>query len=133
MEEIRNILEKENKSAGFKKVITCFSGHHHTDYAANINGINYIQINSMSYSWVGGEYQMIRYGKEIDEKYPWIKYTIPYKDPLYAFVRINSKSIRIRGKKSSFVGPGPGEMGIPEKAENDKITPMISNRKIKRK
>jgi len=132
-EEIRNILERENESAGFTKVIACFSGHHHTDHAAKINGINYIQINSMSYSWVGGEYQVIRYGKEIDEKYPWIKYTIPYKDPLFTFVEVNANAILIEGKHSSFVGPGPGEMGMPEKTENDKITPIISSRKIKRK
>jgi len=130
-EEIRSIFEKENKSAGFKKIIACFSGHHHTDFAVDINGIIYIQINSISYSWVGEKYQIVRYGKEIDEKYPWIKYTIPYKDPLYAFVRINSKAILIRGKKSSFVGPGPAEMGIPVQPVNNKITPIIRNRKIR--
>lgn len=131
-QEIRSILENENKSSGYKKVIACFSGHHHTDYAKNINGINYIEINSMSDQWVGEKYQIIRYSKEIDSKYPWIKYTIPYKDPLYAFVEINGKAIIIKGKKSSFVGPGPKEMGIPEPPENNITTPMISNRRIKR-
>lgn len=131
-QEIRNILEKENVRAGYKKVIACFSGHHHTDYVTTINGIHYIQINSMSYQWVGEEYQKIRYSKEIDSKYPWIKYTIPYKDPLYAFVGINEKDIVIKGKKSSYVGPGPKELGMPESPENEKTTPMISNRKIKR-
>jgi len=130
--QIRSILEKENQSAGFKKVIACFSGHHHTDYAKNINGINYIEINSMSYQWVGEKYQMIRYSKEIDSKYPYIKYTIPYKDPLYAFVEINEKEIIIEGRKSSFVGPGPEELGIPEPPENNITTPMISNLRIKR-
>lgn len=130
-QQIRSILEKGNQSAGFKKVIACFSGHHHTDYATNINGINYIQINSMSDQWVGEKYQTIRYSIEIDSKFPWIKYTIPYKDPLYAFVEITDKAILIKGKKSSFVGPGPKELGIPEKSENNKTTPMISNRRIK--
>jgi|WetSurMetagenome_2_1015567.scaffolds.fasta_scaffold01101_12 hypothetical protein len=131
-QQIRNILESENVSAGFKKVVACFSGHHHTDYATFINGINYIQINSMSYSWVGEEYKTIRYSKEIDSKYPWIKFTIPYMDPLYAFVEIYDKAIIIKGKKSKFVGPGPAELGMPERPENDKITPVISNRVIKR-
>ena len=131
-QQIRDILESENLSAGFKKIIACFSGHHHTDYAANINGISYIQINSMSDQWVGEKYQAIRYSKEIDAKYPWIKFTIPYEDPLYAFVEINNKAILIRGKKSRFVGPGPEELGMPERPENSKTTPVISSRRLKR-
>jgi 3',5'-cyclic AMP phosphodiesterase CpdA len=130
-EQVRCILENENKSAGYKKVIACFSGHHHTDYATEINGITYIQINSMSYSWVGEEYKTIRYSQEIDNDYPWIKYTIPYKDPLYGFVEINSKRIKISGRESSFVGPGPVELGMPERPENNPIIPKISNRIIK--
>jgi calcineurin-like phosphoesterase family protein len=130
-EQIRKILENENTSAGYKKVIACFSGHHHTDYATAINGINYIQINSMSYSWVGEKYEKIRYSNEIDAKFPWIKYTIPYKDPLYAFVEIKKDDLTITGTESTFVGPGPDELGIPERPDNDKIIPVISDRKIR--
>jgi len=128
--QIRSILEEENRSAGFNKILACFSGHHHTDYAVNINGIYYIQINSMSYNWVGGDYQVIRYSEEIDEEYPWIKYTIPYKDPLYAFVEIGNEAIIIEGRETSFVGPGPEELGMPERPENNPIVPKISNREL---
>jgi hypothetical protein len=130
--DIRGILESENRSAGCNKVIACFSGHHHTDYSTRINGIYYIQINSMSYRWVGEKYQVIRYSQEIDNKFPWIKSTIPYKDPLFAFVEINNRHIIIKGKKSSYIGPGPVEMGMPKQPENDQITPLIRNRKLKR-
>jgi calcineurin-like phosphoesterase family protein len=129
--EIRKILEDENKSSGFKKIIACFSGHHHTDYSVNINGIYYIQVNSMSYSWVGEQYVKIRYSDEIDKKYPWIKYTIPYKDPLYAIVELTKGTISISGVTSTFVGPGPDELGIPARPENEKIVPFISSRKLK--
>ena len=129
--EIRAILEAANKTAGFEKVVACFSGHHHTDYAASINGIYYIQINSMSYSWLGGDYQTIRYSKEIDEKYPWIKYTVPYEEPLFAFVEIDKKKIQIEGIQSQFVGPSPDDLGFPKPTENSPIAPMISNRKLK--
>lgn len=129
--EIRKILEDQNNSAGFKKIVACFSGHHHTDYAVEINGINYIQINSMSYSWVGEQYLKVRYSAEIDRKYPWIKYTIPYKDPLYAIAEINNGTLSVEGVKSTFVGPGPEELGIPARPENDQIVPVISNRIIK--
>ncbi len=124
-EQVRAILEKTNK------VIACFSGHHHTDYACTINGIYYIQINSMSYSWLGGDYQTIRYSKEIDEKYPWIKYTVPYEKPLFAFVELDKRKIQIEGAQSQFVGPAPDELGFPKQPKNSPVVPVISNRKIK--
>jgi len=129
-EEIRKILEDENESTHSKKIIACFSGHHHTDYSVSINGIYYIQINSMSYSWVGEQYMKVRYGEEIDNNFPYIKYTIPYKDPLYAVIEVEKGSITITGVKSTFVGPGPKELGIPERPENDKIVPFISTLKL---
>lgn len=129
--EIRELFETENKEAGFNKIIACFSGHHHTDYTTKINDIYYIQINSMSYEWLGDKYQTIRYSKEIDKKYPYIKYTVPYKDPLFAFVEVNAKSIQIEGIKSSFVGPSPKELGCPERPKNKRIVAEITNRILK--
>lgn len=128
--EIRALFENENKKAGFNKVIACFSGHHHTDHVASINEIYYIQINSMSYQWLGGDYKTIRYSKEIDEKYEWIKYTAPHKEPLYAFVEINQDEIKIEGVRSSFVGPTPDELGYPAPPENNPLTPTISDRNL---
>lgn len=127
---VRSLLEEQNRLAGHNKVIACFSGHHHTDYATEINGIHYIQINSMSYYWAGGNYQVIRYSEEIDGQFPWIKYTIPYEEPLYAFVEINNEAISIKGKGTRFAGPGPEELGMPPTPENNPIVPHISNRKL---
>ena len=103
---IRTILEDANGAAGKKKVIACFSGHHHIDYCRRINGVDYIQINSMSYFWIGGDYQHVRYSEQIDKKYPWIKYTVPYRDPLFALVTLESDgTIRIEETQSEWVGP----------------------------
>jgi len=129
--EIREMFEAENRRAGFNKIIACFSGHHHTDYVAEINDIYYIQINSMSYEWLGEKYKTIRYSTEIDKKYPYIKYTIPYKEPLFAFVEIGDKSIEIEGMKSSFVGLSPKELGCPVRPENKRIVPEITDRDLK--
>ena len=85
-QEIRSILEEANANAGEARVIASFSGHHHTDYMTDINGIYYIQINSASYRWVGDKYMKIRYSDEIDKKHHHIKRTIPYKDPLFTFL-----------------------------------------------
>ena len=89
-----------------------------------------IQINSMSYYWAGGDYQVNRYSEEINEQFPWIKYTIPYAEPLYAFVEINNEAISIKGKETSFVGPGPEELGMPPAPANNPIVPRISSRKL---
>jgi predicted MPP superfamily phosphohydrolase len=125
--EMRQILEEANKSGGNNKVVACFSGHHHTDYMTEINDIYYIQINSASYRWVGDDFQYVRYSKEIDEKYPWIKYTIPYKDPLFTFVEIDPTGfLSLEPKSTEFVGPGPDEMDGPVTAANDPIVPRIS-------
>ncbi len=130
-DEVRKILEEANLESGKKKVIACFSGHHHIDYAISINGIYYIQINSMSYFWMGGDYLHIRYSEEIDKKFPYIKYTAPYKDPLFAIVKIDSRGvIRITGRKSTWVGPSPQELGY-HGTHWDKIIPQISDRELK--
>lgn len=130
--EVRQILEEANKDAGFTMVVASICGHHHTDYMTQINGVYYVQINSASYRWVGGDHKHIRYSKELDEKYPWIKYTIPYKDPLFTFVEINPKGyLTIEGRKTEFVGIGPKEMNLAEKSPNNPVVPKISDFRMK--
>ena len=128
--EVRSILEEANRQAGTKKVIACFSGHHHIDFDTNINGIHYVQINSMSYVWMGGDFQHVRYSPEIDEKYPYVKYTSPYRDAVFATIEISSRGIiQITGRKSSWVGPDPWELGYPEEKRDRSVTvPGISTR-----
>jgi len=125
--EIRKILEEANVSKSDNKIIACFSGHHHTDYMTNINDIYYIQINSASYRWVGEDFQHVRYSEEIDKNYPWIKYAIPYKDPLFTFLEIDPAGfLSLEPRSTEFVGPGPDEMGGPATADNDPIVSRIS-------
>ncbi len=132
-DEVRRIFEKANNKAGHRKVVACFSGHHHRDYVRRINDILYPQINSASYHWVGSNYQHVRYSKAIDKQYPNIKYTAPYKDVLFAVVTLNYTKgyISIDGKKSSFVGPAPWEVGGDESSwDAPTLTPNISNWKM---
>jgi predicted phosphodiesterase len=131
LKEVQKIFENANKEAGFKKVLCCLSGHHHTDFMTQINGIYYIQINSASYQWVGENYKRIRYSEEVDEKYKWIKYTIPYKEPLFTFMTIKNNKIIIESKKTEFVGPGPEEMGMPKDHPHCPTVPKISDFKMK--
>ncbi len=113
--EVRKIFEDHNKENKTSHIICCFNGHTHHDFAEEINGIWYITINSMSYKWLGDEYESVRYSKEVDKDFKWIKYTAPYKDPLFTVVEISTEGyIKMSGKKSEFVGPSPWELGYPE-------------------
>lgn len=128
-EAIRSILEETNRKTGYRKVLACFSGHHHADYYAVIEGIYYIQINSMSYEWLGADYKHARFSKEIEEAHPWTSYTAPYKDALYAIVTVRSNgTIEIDGIQSEWIRPSPSELGVPERKGSEKSTPKISNR-----
>ncbi len=130
---VREILEEANRQAGRRKVIACLSGHHHIDYATTINEIAYVQINSMSYFWVGGDYIRLRFDPAVDEANPWVRYTIPYDEPLWAFLTITpaSGTLKIEGTASAFIPPGPDELGLPSKPSNNPVTPVISDRLIR--
>lgn len=132
-EKVRDILEKTNKEAGFNKVIASFSGHDHTDDYVQINGIKYIQINSMSEMWLGRKYKCdTRYTSNIYKNHSALKYVAPYKDPLYAIMEIDPKQyINIKGKTSTFIAPGPKQLGYDDTINGrTKAVAKISNRKI---
>lgn len=130
-EEIRKILESHNAQKPEARVIACFNGHLHYDDAEHINGIWYIHINSMAYFWMGEEYAHIRYSEEVDRDFRWIKYTAPYKEPLYTVVEISTEGyIYIAGKYTEYVGPSPWDLGYPEKHKNY-VKPQISERLLK--
>ena len=71
------------------------------------------------------------YGKDIHREFPWISHTAPYKDPLWAFVEIDLTEGRlaVRGRKTSWVGPTPWELGVDKKVKDpDVCAPQISDR-----
>ncbi|MBE6885291.1 MAG: serine/threonine protein phosphatase [Ruminococcaceae bacterium] len=118
--EAMSRFEMHNNSA-IRKVIrnapcgvaACFNGHHHMDVITKEDGVWYIQVNSMSNCWLGEEFaSKNRYGQAVDEQFPDIKYTAPYKDPVYAIVEMDDKGINIQGTESEVVGPTPEELGV---------------------
>ncbi|NOY43002.1 MAG: alkaline phosphatase [Planctomycetes bacterium] len=127
---VRQIMENANQKARRRKVIACFTGHHHRDYMRRIQGILYSQINSASYFWIGKKYEVVRYGPEVDKAYPSAKRTVPYKDSLFAIVTIDLSHsfLAIEGRKSEFVGPSPWEMGATsQELDAPTLVPKISN------
>ena len=130
---IRSILEQPKLKNGQNKVIACFSGHHHRDYVNQIQGILYPQINSMSYHWLGADFIHNSYAPEIMKKHPDIKYTVPYKDPIFALVTLDRQRgfMQIEGVKSEFVGPSPWELGASRKKfDAATLSANVSDRKL---
>lgn len=130
--QIRSILEHANQGEG-RKVVACFSAHLHRDYCRIINGIPYVQINSAAYFWIGSAFAHTRYGPEIEKTHPWIKNTVPYREPLWALVTIDfdRKIMEIEGKTSEFVGPSPWELGADRnELEAETVAPAISDRRL---
>ena len=129
-DEIRNILENSTIKLGQSKVVACLSGHHHSDYIKKINGIPFIQINSMSYKWVGDKFKYNRFAPHVEQAYPTVSKTCPYKDPLYTILTLDEKKgeLHIEGRKTSFISPTPSELKIPNAAN---FTASISERNLK--
>lgn len=94
-------------------VVACFNGHEHVDYEAFQDGIWFVNINSISNTWIGEEFEYKGlYGEETDEKYPNVRYTVPFRDAVYAIIEIDEDGINICGTQSEYVGPTPKERGV---------------------
>lgn len=124
------LLTATNVEAGFQKVVACLNGHNHVDDATTVDGIHYVEINSISNQWLGDEYACERYSEEISNEHPSLRNVVPYKDPLYAIVTLMPESILIEGMQSEFVGPSPKELGHSNMVSGFPITPVISDYKL---
>lgn len=129
---VRAVLERANERAGWRRVLACFSGHHHLDDVVEVADIPYVQVNSMSYYWVGGDYQHKSYPDHIHAARPYIEYTTPYRDPIWATVTIAPEAgeIRIEGVRSKWVGSSPKELGYEPHAAEKGISCSIEDRRI---
>ena len=116
-----------------EKVICCMNGHNHIDYHHHQNGIDYIEINSMSYQWMEDKYKNTdRYPKEIYASYKWLPNLATYKDPLYAFASLDTKgSMIIEGVKSEWVSPSPFDLGMPQGILGSQYSARISDYDLK--
>ena len=129
--QIQELLEQENQRAGFQKIIACFNGHDHIDFQRTINDIHYIEINSMSYQWIGEKYSnKTRYAAALYEQYQHLDKLAPYKDALFAFAELDIKNawLKIDGIRSEWLAPSPADLNIPEQVYGAQYSAGISNR-----
>lgn len=125
---IQEIMEAEAD-----KVICCFNGHNHIDFHRHLNGIDYIEINSMSYQWIGEKYTSLeRFPKAQYERYPNLPHIAAYKDPLYAFVTVDPVgTLTVEGVRSQWIKPTPYELGMPEGQYGSVSSAVISDYMVK--
>lgn len=122
---VRQILEEENRRAGFKKVVLAFGGHNHSNYTKEINGITYMQINSASYVWIDKPSMTEkRYPKEVNDRYSILKYSMTYTKALYAIVTLNSEGAIVKGTEAEFVPPTPKDLNMGDSIDH---YPLVSN------
>lgn len=126
--DVRRVLEEENERSGFKKVVLAFSGHNHSNYTKEINGITYIQINSASYVWIDQPSMTEkRYPEEINEKYPLLEYAMTYDKPLYAIVTLNKDGAEVKGTKAHFIPPTPKDLNMGDSIGGVPLVSVIEN------
>lgn len=117
------------------KILLCINGHTHLDAVVYAGTIPCFHVNSAAYYWVGGDYRHESYAKDIHETYPWISYTCPYRDSLFATITLDPKAgtIQVQGQDSIWVGPSPKTLGVIEgenKRHGQSIVPRIQSRQI---
>ena len=123
--EVRSILEEENRRSGFQKVALAFSGHDHSNYTKEINGITYVQINSASYVWIEQPSMTEkRYPQEINERYSLLSRSITYDKALYGIVTLTCEGAEMKGTKGNFMPPTPKEVGL---GDSIGVFPLVSS------
>ena len=123
--EVRSILEEENRRSGFQKVALAFSGHDHSNYTKEINGITYVQINSASYVWIEQPSMTEkRYPQEINERYSLLSRSITYDKALYGIVTLTGEGAEMKGTKGNCMHPTPKEVGL---GDSIGVFPMVSS------
>ena len=130
--EVRGILEAENERCGFQKVALAFSGHTHSNYVKEINGITYVQINSASYVWIEQPSMTEkRYPKEINDQYSLLSRSITYDNPLYGIVTLTGEGAELKGTKGEFMPPTPKEIGLGDTLDGFPLVSSIEDVKVK--
>jgi len=94
---IQNATEIQRLISRYREtVLLCINGHSHVDSLLQVEGVNYLHINSASYFWVGGKTRMAY-----------------YKKPLFTTLTIDPKKsqVTIEPSSSSWKGDSPADIG----------------------
>lgn len=111
------------------KVLMSINGHEHFDDAEKLDGVWYYNMNSISNYWLGRDFPNTdRYPTEIYEKYPNIKYTLPYTNAAYGIITMDENGAAVKGTKGEFIGISPEEQGCYN--EGSYLVEMLNGKKL---
>jgi calcineurin-like phosphoesterase family protein len=118
-----------------EKILLAINGHAHVDQLVNVDGVNYLHLNSASYYWVGEKLSHLSLPEEIHDKYPSLKFTCPYSEPLFGVLTIDpkEKKMTLKGKKTQWIGPSPLDLGyaiVAPELQKLHVQPRISDREM---
>ena len=131
--EMRAILEETNRAAGHRRVMAWFNGHAHLDDLVTIGGIPYVQVNSMSYFWLGEPYRNYAYPAHVHASRPMMEFTAPYRDSVWTTVTLDPEAgeIRIEACAGEWAGTPPGSLGYGKEPGGLKgVSPRVTARRI---
>ncbi len=111
-----------------RRIVLALNGHTHLDGVCVREGVPMMNVNSASNVWIGHKYSATRYSETISRLYPHIKGCAPYWDALFAIIEINPNGIVVTGRSSSYVGPGPYELGFPIQEHYHERSACVKNR-----
>ena len=120
----------EARDAG-TKIAAIVGGHNHSDSHYLIDGIHYLQMNSVSYIWGGEEFtSREHYPEAVYKAYPALQYCIPYAVPLHAVFTIDTRGrLAIEGMQGSYLAPAPDAGKLAKKPY--RCSPSVESRKLK--
>ncbi|MEM8670080.1 MAG: metallophosphoesterase [Planctomycetota bacterium] len=112
-EEIQKLLNPFRS-----KIVACVNGHSHVDALIQMDGINYLHVNSASYYWVGGKTRMAYYAK-----------------PLFTTLTFDPKSetVSVASSESDWKDKSPKEIGYfdsKNRPPESIVVPRISRRTL---
>ena len=126
--EVWKLVKECNADA--RRVIFAMNGHNHIDGVCVRSGVPFMSVNSASNIWIVHQYDAVRYSETISRMYPHMTGCAPYWDALFAVVTIDDQGIHVKGRKSSFVGPTPYELGFPRDKFYHIIRPEVRDREL---
>ena len=118
------------------KIILAINGHAHVDQHLVVKGVNYFHLNSASYYWVGSGLAHLSHPEDVHTKHPELAFTCPYSESLFGLLTLDLENgiLQLEGRKASWVGPSPQELGISyltEKEKKENLIPEIRAKQIR--
>lgn len=101
-----------------EKLALCLNGHSHIDQHLELDGINYVHVNSASYYWLGG-------------KQRWAT----YRDPLFSELTFDFQQgvVHLAGRTSDWATASPQQLGYFDDKDpslRKLVVPRISERQF---